>query len=248
MSGSFHTSHNQVFTSESPYRSRRCRTNPRQGSLIGRAGGNAHGYLCSAPPLASSTNALRRTEPVTRHRSGIESSFAKRSLGTANALSIEFDRRPSKRLPEFAGTMCYIFGRPQPTNPMKTLKMRRKKVVQVSLSIVLCIICFDRFALQAHEPRDSAVAKIEIDIDRVEGPISTILYGQFDEFMFEGVKRGLTAELIRDRSFDEAPNAIGLPRDWEREPDDRNDDPGLRLHWEDDVFYAVRHEIATALG
>jgi len=128
---------------------------------------------------------------------------------------------------------------------MKTLKMRRKKVVQVSLSIVLCIICFDRFALQAHELRDSAVAKIEIDADRVEGPISTILYGQFDEFMFEGVKRGLTAEWIRDRSFDEAPNAIGLPRDWEREPDDRHDDPGLRFHWDDDVFYPVRHEFTT---
>src|SRR5258707_864069 len=141
--------------------------------------------------------------------------------------------------------MCYIFGRPHPTNPMKTLKMRRKKVVQVSLSIVLCIICFDRFALQAHEPRDSAVAKIEIDVDRVEGPISTILYGQFDEFMFEGVKRGLTAELIRDRSFDEAPNAIGLPRYWEREPDDRNDDPGLHFHWDDAVYYSMRHEFMT---
>jgi hypothetical protein len=56
-----------------------------------------------------------------------------------------------------------------------------------------------------------------------------MLYGQFDEFMFEGVKRGLTAELIRDRSFEEGPIAVGLPRNWERDPDDRNDDPGLHV-------------------
>src|SRR2546430_9970372 len=63
--------------------------------------------------------------------------------------------------------------------------------------------------------------------------------------MFEGVKRGLTAELIRDRSFDEAPNAIGLPRYWEREPDDRNDDPGLHFHWDDAVYYPTRHEFMS---
>jgi alpha-N-arabinofuranosidase len=69
-----------------------------------------------------------------------------------------------------------------------------------------------------------------------------MLYGQFDEFMFEGVKRGLTAELIRDRSFEEVPNAIGLPRDWERDPDDRNHDPGMHFHWDDVVYYPTRHE------
>src|SRR5439155_8603599 len=62
-------------------------------------------------------------------------------------------------------------------------------------------------------------------------------YGQFDEFMFEGVKRGLTAELTRDRSFEEPPNAIGLPRDWERDPDERNDDPVLHFHWDASVYY-----------
>src|ERR1700738_1600779 len=133
--------------------------------------------------------------------------------------------------------MCYIFARSRSEKPMKILKMGSKKVVQVSFSLILCAIGFDRSVLRAQQPRDSVAANIEIDADRVEGPISPMLYGQFDEFMFEGVKRGLTAELIRDRSFDEAPNAIGLPRDWEREPDDRNDDPGLRFHWGDDVFY-----------
>ena len=42
--------------------------------------------------------------------------------------------------------------------------------------------------------------------------------------MFEGIKSGLTAEMIRDRGFEAVPNVIGLPRDWNRYPDDRNDD------------------------
>jgi len=50
-----------------------------------------------------------------------------------------------------------------------------------------------------------AAATIEIDASRVEGRISPLLYGQFVEFMFEGVKYGLHAELIRDRGFEEAP-------------------------------------------
>lgn len=63
--------------------------------------------------------------------------------------------------------------------------------------------------------------------------------------MFEGVKRGLSAELIRDRSFDEAANSIGLPRYWEREPDDRNDDPGLHFHRDDTVYYPARHDFGS---
>jgi len=55
--------------------------------------------------------------------------------------------------------------------------------------------------------------------------------------MFQGVKGGLHAELLRDRGFDEAPNAIGLPRHWERYPDDRNDDYGLAFRWDDSVAY-----------
>ena len=87
--------------------------------------------------------------------------------------------------------------------------------------------------------QSAATANI-IDASKVEGNISPILYGQFDEFMFEGVKGGLYAELIRDRSFEQPPNAIGLPRYWERDPDDRNDDPALRFHWDDSVFYPNR--------
>ena len=114
-----------------------------------------------------------------------------------------------------------------------------------SLSFVLCGLYLTWPALRAQHQPGPAVASVEIDADRVEGQISPVLYGQFDEFMFEGVKRGLTAELIRDRSFDEAPNAIGLPRFWEREPDDRNDDPGLHFHWDDAVYYPTRHEFMS---
>ena len=88
-------------------------------------------------------------------------------------------------------------------------------------------------------------ASIFIDANSVEGTISPILYGQFDEFMFGGVKGGLTAELLRDRGFEEAPNAIGLPRDWERDPDDRNDDPAMRFHWDASVYYPTHHEFVA---
>lgn len=55
-------------------------------------------------------------------------------------------------------------------------------------------------------------ARISIDASKVDGETSPTLYGQFDEFMFEGVKGGLSAELLKDRTFDGAPNARGLPR------------------------------------
>jgi alpha-N-arabinofuranosidase len=128
---------------------------------------------------------------------------------------------------------------------MKNLRSGRERALLLSFTLALCgVYFFNRPTLRAEE-RDSVSASIDIDADRVEGQISPLLYGQFDEFMFEGVKRGLTAELIRDRSFDEAPNAIGLPRDWGREPDDRNDDPGLHFRWDDAVYYPTRQEFTS---
>jgi hypothetical protein len=64
-----------------------------------------------------------------------------------------------------------------------------------------------------------------------------MLYGQFMDFMYQDIKGGLYAELLRDRSFEEPANAIGLPRDWERDPDDRNDDAALKFHWDDSLSY-----------
>src|SRR5437764_1316355 len=81
-------------------------------------------------------------------------------------------------------------------------------------------------------------AQITIDASKTEGSISPLLYGQFMEFMFGGIKGGLYAELLRDRSFEEAPNAIGLSRYWERYPDDRNDDYGLSFLWDQTNAYS----------
>ena len=85
------------------------------------------------------------------------------------------------------------------------------------------------------QPRQTA--SITIDTRKVENRISPLLYGQFLEFMYEGVKGGLHAELIRNRSFEEPPNVIGLSRYWERYPDDRNDDYALSFVWDDQFAY-----------
>jgi alpha-L-arabinofuranosidase len=93
-------------------------------------------------------------------------------------------------------------------------------------------------ALAASQPTPQPLtARIEIDAAKVEGRISPLLYGQFLEFMFEGIKRGLDAEMIRNRGFEEPPNAIGLSRYWERYPDDRNDDYGMSFTWDDAEAY-----------
>ena len=88
----------------------------------------------------------------------------------------------------------------------------------------------------------SAIAQtvtLEIDANKVENVISPTLYGQFAEFMFEDIKGGLSAELIQDRGFDEQPNSLGLPRYWERDPDDRDDDGVMHFTWDADVFLPV---------
>jgi alpha-N-arabinofuranosidase len=69
-------------------------------------------------------------------------------------------------------------------------------------------------------------ATIEIDAGTVENRISPLLYGQFLEFMYEGIKGGLHAELIANRGFDADPTG-GLPPRWQRYPDDRIDDYGI---------------------
>ena len=86
-------------------------------------------------------------------------------------------------------------------------------------------------------------ASITIDARKVENRISPLLYGQFLEFMYEGIKGGLHAELIRNRSFEEPPNVTGLSRNWERYPDDRNDDYALTFHWDDKHAYPEQRKI-----
>lgn len=100
------------------------------------------------------------------------------------------------------------------------------------LAVVLALLAGLNARLSAQ-----TVARIEIDAGKVEGRISPTLYGQFIEFMFEGVKGGMSAELVRNRSFEEPPNAPGLSRYWKRYPDDRNDDYGLSFHYDEAVSY-----------
>jgi alpha-N-arabinofuranosidase len=78
---------------------------------------------------------------------------------------------------------------------------------------------------------------IGIDATSVEGRISPLLYGQFMEFMFEGIKYGLHAEMIRDRGFEDAPSQAGLPPSWKRYPDNRDDDYALTARRDDEVAY-----------
>jgi alpha-N-arabinofuranosidase len=61
--------------------------------------------------------------------------------------------------------------------------------------------------------------------------------------MYEGIKGGLHAELIRNRSFEEPTNVIGLSRNWDRYPDDRNDDYALSFQWDDKLAYPQQRKI-----
>lgn len=93
--------------------------------------------------------------------------------------------------------------------------------------------------------QQAARASLAINATKVENTISPILYGQFAEFMFEDIKGGLYAELIRDRGFNETPNALGLSRYWERDPDDRDDDDALHFIWDDSTYAPVRSDANT---
>jgi alpha-N-arabinofuranosidase len=99
------------------------------------------------------------------------------------------------------------------------------------LSLVVAI------AGQAAPASPPQTARVEIDASAVEGHISPLLYGQFLEFMFEGIKYGLHAELIRDRGFEEQSDITGLPRFWERYPDSRDDDYAISFRRDEDVAY-----------
>jgi len=91
----------------------------------------------------------------------------------------------------------------------------------------------------------SQTAALKIDANKIENVISPLLYGQFAEFMYQDIKGGLSAELIRDRGFDEQPNALGLPRYWERDPDDRNDDAAMHFAWDADMYLPAESDQNT---
>ncbi len=91
------------------------------------------------------------------------------------------------------------------------------------------------------EPRAATLAaSVRIDATKVANRISPQLYGHFIEYMFEGIKFGLHAELLKNRGFEDEANAAGLPRDWEREPNDRNDDRETTFARDADVAFAAQ--------
>jgi alpha-L-arabinofuranosidase len=114
--------------------------------------------------------------------------------------------------------------------------------------VALCVSLCAAPALQVEAQTAAREASISIDARKAENRISPLLYGQFLEFMYEGMKYGLHAELLRDRGFEEAPDALGLPREWERYPDDRNDDYGLSFKWDDSAHYPPRRNLKVETG
>src|SRR3981189_2226723 len=106
---------------------------------------------------------------------------------------------------------------------------------KTALAVVICLLNAQSYLAVAQTR--SARPTVSIQAGTSAGHISPLLYGQFLEFMFEGVKFGLHAELLRNRSFEEHPSVIGLSRGWERYPDDRDDDYAINLTWDDSVRY-----------
>ena len=118
-------------------------------------------------------------------------------------------------------------------------RMLRIRILLVGFLLLFCMSASQGLVLGRVE---SSQATITIDAAKSAGSINPLLYGQFIEFMFEGVKAGLYAELINDRGFEESPNTLGLPRQWSRYPDDRNDDYALNFAWDASVSYASRKQ------
>ena len=116
----------------------------------------------------------------------------------------------------------------------KAHKTQKKASQLLGVLCAFAVVCCQLSHLAA---QTNQTASITIDARKVENQISPLLYGQFLEFMFEGIKGGLHAELIRNRSFEEQPNVIGLSRYWDRYPDDRNDDYALSFQWDDERAY-----------
>ncbi|MCM3900895.1 MAG: hypothetical protein ND866_04250, partial [Pyrinomonadaceae bacterium] len=124
----------------------------------------------------------------------------------------------------------------------------RVRFRRASSALTALLLCAAVAHLLRVHAQTTQTATISIDARKVENRISPLLYGQFLEFMYEGIKGGLHAELIRNRSFEEPPNVIGLSRYWERYPDDRNDDYGLAFLWDGEVAYPQHRKLKVETG
>jgi alpha-N-arabinofuranosidase len=130
-------------------------------------------------------------------------------------------------------------GRPEMTSSRRSIaRPSRRRILWLILVFMTAAACH---RAAAAEPR----ASIRIDAGKEVGDLSPMLYGQFLEYMFQCIKGGLTAELLRNRSFDEPANAIGLSRYWEQYPDGRNDDFALHFATDDSTSYPDRKNLDT---
>jgi len=141
------------------------------------------------------------------------------------------------------------------SDPFRTVESTVNRRLQQKTSRLwlrcLCLVVICVSQVTSISAQSNSTASISIDARKVENSISPLLYGQFLEFMFEGIKGGLHAELIRNRSFEEAANANGLSRNWDRYPDDRNDDYALSFAWDDQSSYPQRnneHSLSVRVG
>src|SRR6267154_4855108 len=128
------------------------------------------------------------------------------------------------------------------------MKIKSQRALRWTTALALLSCFLEGHSYPARAQTETARATITIDAGAASGPISPLLYGQFIEFMFEGVKVGLHAELLPNRGFEEQPNVIGLSRYWERYPDDRNDDYGLSFAWDEAVHYPDKQRPDTQIA
>src|SRR4030095_6400057 len=126
------------------------------------------------------------------------------------------------------------------TSPYDSMKGVQSKLFHrliTHICVLLAFLFFFCVIPSGVRAQSNRSATITIDARKVENRISPLLYGQFLEFMFEGVKGGLHAELIRNRSFEEGQEGVGLSRYWERYPDNRNHDYALNFLRDGEVAY-----------
>jgi alpha-N-arabinofuranosidase len=107
-------------------------------------------------------------------------------------------------------------------------------------------------AAPAHTmPIPSAVesSSVTVDAHQAENRISRGMYASFTEMMAEDVKRGLTAEMLHDRSFEQSTDYLGLPAAWRLEPDERNDNVGaIRFAQTTETAYPKMSMIGNTLN
>ena len=107
---------------------------------------------------------------------------------------------------------------------MKTHLYASRHIRWLALALTLVLLSGPGASSQAGQPSRTT---IRVDASKRVNRISPLLYGHFAEFMFEDIKGGLWAELLRNRAFEDMAPRPSVAHYWERYPDNRNDDYSL---------------------